>query len=319
MRRLFSMPVSLLLMLAATAAGTEVANAQKNGQSPGVLTPGVTITGKPAHAPPPLPKLPPDEFTQCFRKLGGFAEPGPGSLMQMNTCIHQQQWEEHTVLEACINPDGKTPLPRVIQGCTESLDRDLVAADERYLVLATRGEAYFASGDPRHALEDYGAAIKLTPHEADLYYNRGVVFAAQSNDAAASRDFDTAVSLNPKFVPALRQRGKIETVEGHFSAALADYTEAIRLEPKAASLWSERGYVDLRDHGYESAVEDEARAIKLDPRLARAYYLRSVAFGNLGDRVHAVSDLRTAVGLDPSLAGYVTIRGKTVSIGLPPL
>jgi hypothetical protein len=62
-----------------------------------------------------------------------------------------------------------------------------------------------------------------------------------------------------------------------------------------------------------------AQAIQLDPRLARAYYLRSIAFGSLRDRVHAVSDLRTAAGLDASLAGYVTIKGKTVSIGLPPL
>ncbi len=47
--------------------------------------------------------------------------------------------------------------------------------------------------------------------------------------------------------------------------------------------------------------------------------LRSVALGDSGDGAKAVSDLRTAVGLDPSLAAYVTIKGKTVVLGLPPL
>ena len=91
------------------------------------------------------------------------------------------------------------------------------------------------------------------------------------------------------------------------------------MQPQTALLWSHRGQVDLSQHEYESAIEDEAHAIQLDPKLASAYYLRSVAFGYSGERAKAVSDLRTAVGLDPSLAKYVTIRGKTVVLGLPPL
>ena len=52
---------------------------------------------------------------------------------------------------------------------------------------------------------------------------------------------------------------------------------------------------------------------------ARAAGVFSVAFGDLGDSASAVSDLRAAVGLDPSLARYVVIKGKTVSLALPPL
>ena len=82
---------------------------------------------------------------------------------------------------------------------------------------------------------------------------------------------------------------------------------------------SERGYLGVRQHDYESAIRDEARAIQLDPRLARAYFLAGVAFGDLGNHANAVSDIRTAVDLDPSLVRYVTIKGKTVSLALPPL
>jgi Flp pilus assembly protein TadD len=70
---------------------------------------------------------------------------------------------------------------------------------------------------------------------------------------------------------------------------------------------------------FESAVKDEAEAIQLDPKLARAYFLRGAAFGDLGDSHNAVSDLTTAVGLDPSLDHYISTKGKTASISLPPL
>jgi tetratricopeptide (TPR) repeat protein len=77
-------------------------------------------------------------------------------------------------------------------------------------------------------------------------------------------------------------------------------------------------YVCLRQHDYESAIRDEAEAIRLDPKLAGAYFLRGVAFGDLGDSRNASIDIKTAVGLDPSLARYVTIKGKTASLTLPP-
>jgi tetratricopeptide (TPR) repeat protein len=127
------------------------------------------------------------------------------------------------------------------------------------------------------------------------------------------------LEFDSKFVPALRQRAEIYAARGNLTSALADYSEAIRIQPKTAALWSDRGHVDLGQHKYGDAIDDEAHAIQLDPKLASAYYLRSVAFGDSGDRTNAVRDLRTAVGLDPSLANYVTIKGKTVVLELPPL
>jgi tetratricopeptide (TPR) repeat protein len=91
------------------------------------------------------------------------------------------------------------------------------------------------------------------------------------------------------------------------------------LQQKSATLWSERGYVRLRQRDNERAMQDEAHAIELDPKLARAYFYRGAAFGGLGDSAKAVSDLQKAVDLDPSLDRYVTSRGKTASLTLPPI
>ena len=381
MRRLFCWQASVLL-LAATIAAARVPNqnvqpADNSPQAstkspvaaepaPSALNPGVTITGKPLHSEPPLPKLPPGEFMNCLRPQAGMGESqdrlGGGTdlpdLMTLQACELQMDWEKDAVLRHCLNLEGKTAPPRVIQACSESLDHDilpinqraflfanraqayfalgykqralddydaavksarLLPANEQFLVFASRANAYFALGDKQRALDDYAAAIKSAPRNAALYYNQGVVFLAQASYEAALQDFDTALKLDSKFVPALRQRARLYATKGNLTGALADYSEAIRLQPKAAMLWSDRGQVDLGRHEYGNAVTDEARAIQLDPKLASAYYLRSVALGDSGKGAEAVTDLRTAIGLDPSLATYVTITGKTVVLRLPPL
>jgi tetratricopeptide (TPR) repeat protein len=365
MRRLLCWQFSVLLLLAGITAAAQVPNSSQNVQpsnnapnantesiasseaknAPLTLKPGVTVTAKRLHSELPLPKLPPFEFTQCAPMFG------------VEQCEIKMDQEKNIVLGACYDLNGKTAPRRVIQACTEALDRNvlevpqrsfllvgradayfalgdkqralddysaaikmahLLPANERFLLFTPRADEYFALGDKQHALDDYDAAIKSAPHNAALYYNRGVVFIAQANYDAALQDFDTALKLDSRFVPALRQRAKIYTTRGNLAGALADYSEAIRLQPETAALWSDRGQVDLGRHEYGNAIEDEARAIQLDPKLASAYYLRSVAFANSGDSAKAVTDLHTAVGLDPSLATYVTIKGKTVVLELPP-
>lgn len=190
MRRLSNCQVAAFLLLAGMTAGAQVPNPPQNGApsddpraasttlsqssgtpaAPETPTPGVTITGKPLHGERPLPKLAPDEFTKCYRMNAGFPEPGSSSIMEfvlpMSMCEHQRQWEENTVIAACLYPDrGETP-PRMVQACTETLGHELLASDDRYYVSAARAGAYFANGDPQHALADYEAAIKLDPHDA---------------------------------------------------------------------------------------------------------------------------------------------------------
>ncbi len=354
-QRFFGWPLSVVLLLATMAAAAQVPSSSQNAQAaagspgsgttttaaggaaaaPATLTPGVTITGQ-APSAHPLPKFPADEFTNCTRKQMGLSNPdaeGTIDIGQMATrswlCENKLNHELQVVIDACLDRSGENPLPRIIQACTESLEHKALQDDERFFLIASRAEAYFADGDWQHALDDYNAAIKairFAPHHyaqlynAALYYDRGLVFVSRSDDDDAVRDFDTAMDIDARLdVPALSQRARIYAVRGNLSSALADYSKAISLQPKTAGLWSDRGYVALNQRDYDNAVKDETQAIQLDPKLARAYYLRGVAFGDLGNRVNAVGDLQTAVGLDASLARYVVIQGKNVTLKLPPL
>jgi tetratricopeptide (TPR) repeat protein len=349
MRRLLSWQFLSLLLVAMAAAALDNTNQSSQAPSnppadsatppgigadttpPATSTPSVTVTGKS----PPLPKLAPDKFTECFgvNNINGSASAAPNGGEAINwagavICQNELARDTRIVIDKCINRDGKSAPPVAIQACTELLNgagwepgsgSKLLEGQDRFYPFVNRAMAYYAQGDKAHALDDYNTAVQVAPKKAQPYYYRGVFYAAQTDGDAALRDFNMALSIEPKFVAALRQRAIFYLRQKNFSGALADFSEAVRLQPKAAALWSERGYVSLLQRDYASAVKDEGEAIRLDPKLGRAYFLRGAAFGDLGDSSSAVSDIVTAVNLDPSLDHYVSTKGKTASIALPPL
>jgi Tfp pilus assembly protein PilF len=336
MRRTFSSQL-LTLLLVGMAAGAHADSSDQSSQSPSnppgdsatppaasatAPTPAtgplsITVTGKAPGAEPPLPKLAPDKFTDCYAS-GKTTSPEVADWVAMEICEAELSRDTRIVVDKCANRDGNSAPPMAIQACTELLDRKVLQGRDRFYLFVNRANAYFAQGDKQLAFDDYNEAVNLAPKNAKPYFYRGV-FNAQTDVEAALRDFDTALSIDPKLVLALRQRAIIYLTQKNFSGALADFSEALRLQPKTAALWSDRGYVCLLQRDYESAVKDEAEAIRLDPKLARAYFLRGAAFGDLGNSPNAVSDIVTAVNLDPSLDHYVSTKGKTASIALPPL
>jgi Tfp pilus assembly protein PilF len=299
----------------------DVASSSDTTQAP--PNPEITVTGKAPHDERALPALPPDEFTHCMQQngVGTIRQNGVEVIDSrlLVLCSAKLNWERHTVIDKCINSDGKSTPPMVIQACTESLDHKILQGNYRFYVFVNRAEAYFAQGDKERALADYNSAINLAPQNDKLHYNRALFYAVQADRVAALADLNTALSINPRFVAALQLRAKLYLTQDNLGGALADYSEAVRLQPKTAALWSERGYIYIRQRDYDSAVKDEAEAIRLDPKLARAYFLRGAAFGDLGNSPNAVSDIVAAVSLDPSLDQYVSTQGKTTSIALPPL
>jgi tetratricopeptide (TPR) repeat protein len=283
--------------------------------TPAPGTPSVTVTGQKPRNEPTLPKLAPDQFTDCYAK---YNSPDALSFWGMKMCQLELARDERIVIDKCVNRDGKSVPPIAIQACTELLDRNLLQGRDRFYLFVNRALAFLAKGDKERALDDFNTAVKLALKRAQPFYYRGV-FYGQANVDAALRDFDMALSIDPKLASALRQRAIIYLSQKNLDGALADFSEAVRLQPKTAALWSDRGHLRILVGDYDGALKDEAEAIRLDPKLARAYFLRGAAFGDMGDSANAVSDIRTAVDLDPSLDRYILTKGKTASIALPPL
>lgn len=326
MRKFTSLKL-LALLLVTTNAGAQAGNPDASADTPArppatATTPdpiksGLTVTGVKPTPEPPLPKIPPDQFSTCSGTSVGAV--GGWDINYSTMCQIQLAMEERVVIDKCTNRDGKADAAVALQACNELLDRDMLHGHDRAYLYVNRARAYWAGGDKAHALEDYNRAVELAPRSGQPYYYRGVFHATQAEWGAALHDLDTALNLDPRLVAALLERAKIHEAQKEFGPALADFSAAIELKPAMADAWSGRGYLYLLQQDFDAAIRDEARAIELDRKLALAWYLRAAAYGNLGDAGHAVDDVKMAVDLDPSLARYILTKGKTATLTLPPL
>ncbi|MEL6787961.1 MAG: hypothetical protein AAFO76_11245 [Cyanobacteria bacterium J06607_15] len=72
--------------------------------------------------------------------------------------------------------------------------------------LAQQSKAKVDILDYRGAIADISQAIRLNPHEADFYYQRGLILGELSDRAGAVQDFDDAILRNPNHARAYLQR-----------------------------------------------------------------------------------------------------------------
>ena len=97
-------------------------------------------------------------------------------------------------------------------------------------------------------MEDYDAAIRLSPGDAVAHYSRGACKAELGDLAGAMSDFDVAVTLAPGDADAHFNRGLTHVAMGKRHRAVKDLSRAIDLNPNLADAHYHRGMA-YRDMG----------------------------------------------------------------------
>jgi lipoprotein NlpI len=127
-----------------------------------------------------------------------------------------------------------------------------------------------SKGDYDKAFADYNEAIRLNPHLASAYNNRGTAWDETREYDKAVFDFNEAIKLDPKFATAYNNRGNAWHDKGEYDKAIADYSEAIKLNPRYQSPYHNRGNLWYIKNDYGRAIADFKEAVRLDPSDANA-------------------------------------------------
>jgi len=113
--------------------------------------------------------------------------------------------------------------------------------------LSHRADAYKEKGDLALAMADYDAAIRVSSHDSDLYYNRGLLFKTMNNPDRAIADytraiaeFDASESALTEKRDYLTERGEAYKAKGEAKLAAADFEQAGVIEAKLARAVSGR-------------------------------------------------------------------------------
>ena len=91
------------------------------------------------------------------------------------------------------------------------------------------------------AIPEFDEAIRLSPQDAEAYYNRGLSYGNLGQHQRAIQDYDEAIRIDPRLAPAYLNRGTTYADLGQLQRAIEDYGEAIRLDSQLALAYLSRG------------------------------------------------------------------------------
>lgn len=163
-----------------------------------------------------------------------------------------------------------------------------------------RGTRYWLLEDFRQAEEDYTAALRINPRFLPAYVNRSQMRARRGDMAGVIEDTSKAIELDPTVEEAYLNRSYAHQAMNDFDAALRDATEALRLDPQFAEGWVNSSMAKLRLGDFQGALKDAEQAVALAPTLVEAWLDRGAAHTHLGNLVQALADFEKAIELAPS-------------------
>ncbi|MBW4571178.1 MAG: tetratricopeptide repeat protein [Tolypothrix carrinoi HA7290-LM1] len=214
-----------------------------------------------------------------------------------------------------------------------------------------QGDEYFEKREYEAAIKNYNAALQFNPHDAEVYYKRGLARYYLVDDEKAIQDYNQAIKINPKYAKAYNQLGLARYELGDYEQAIADYTQAIKINPFDAVAYRNRADARFHIGDNQGAIEDYTQAIKINPDCGRsqqrvldiftqsreinfhheselehyeqaikinpddadAYYNRGNARFDLGDRAGAIEDYTQAIKINYNYGDAYYNRGNARS------
>jgi hypothetical protein len=139
-----------------------------------------------------------------------------------------------------------------------------------------------------YVIEQYPARVPIA------YFNRGLVLGRTGQFDRAIEDFSAAIALSPAHAEAYMNRGAALGAAGRYDEAIQDLDRTIMLKPESVQAYINRGLAYESTSQYERAIEDYTRALTLSPEFVRAYVDRGSLYLKTGRPERAEQDFQKA-------------------------
>jgi tetratricopeptide (TPR) repeat protein len=139
------------------------------------------------------------------------------------------------------------------------------------MLLYNRGGAYKALGLYNSAIDDYTAAIGISPNDGDFFLARADAYVKLQKIDLALLDFAKAIEFPATRVAAYYNRANLYSKLNRYDDALSDYVAAIKIDPKKWDAhWNRANLLSRLDRNQE-AFEGFKKLLELNPQEINAY------------------------------------------------
>jgi tetratricopeptide (TPR) repeat protein len=169
-----------------------------------------------------------------------------------------------------------------------------------------RGAEFFQKGQDAQAEQEYRAALKLDPQNADLFVGLGSALINQSvldqgkNDDAESAARE-ALRLDSNNAGAHCVLGVALGHRGDWYGQIAEYREALRLDPDGnKGLHIGLGLALERKRDWDGAIAEYREALRWYPKKELVHFHLGLVLGQNGDWGGAIAEYHEALRMNPN-------------------
>jgi tetratricopeptide (TPR) repeat protein len=220
-----------------------------------------------------------------------YLEQSAQKTVGFQTTKEQREKEIQILLEK-----AEAALRRVKEEDLQKLGLRKTPEDEVNEVLLRALRSYYIQKDYKHAKEILRDALKKT--ESEEFYNWLGFWAGHSKEAIQYQD--QAIKIMPHYAKAYFDRGRTKLILRDYAGAIEDYNQVVKINPDNFGAYCNRGAAKSNMQNYQGAFEDFSQAIKLKPDLPELYNLRAQAKEGLKDLASAIEDYNQSIRLNPT-------------------
>lgn len=162
-------------------------------------------------------------------------------------------------------PDSKSELEQLLTALPLAPSEDVAARMESRIgqlwlkaggpaagLLIAKGSKNLQSGDAREAVQDFDAALALSPDFTEAFERRALARYQSGNVSGALRDLEETVRREPRNFAAWRSLSVIAEAQGNWKGALAAWRKLLDVDPRTAGAQSRLKELTRRAEGEES-------------------------------------------------------------------
>jgi tetratricopeptide (TPR) repeat protein len=139
--------------------------------------------------------------------------------------------------------------------------KELAAAAHAAIGMAGVANKNFASAE-----QEFGAAARLVPGNAQMQYNYALALVERKKFLPALAAMEKAAAINPKMAGAWYYVGLLNETQQRFPQAIMGFRRAIHLAPKDPTIHFDLARVLVRSNDIDSAISEYLTVLELAPQ-----------------------------------------------------